>query len=83
METRSNHILVGGVVLAIIAVAVAFLIWMSQVGNGHQHDYDIFFPNSVDGLAPRADCRWTRGPGHSRREREILCGRYVEHSILP
>jgi phospholipid/cholesterol/gamma-HCH transport system substrate-binding protein len=22
-----------------------------QVGNGHQHDYDIFFPNSVDGLA--------------------------------
>jgi phospholipid/cholesterol/gamma-HCH transport system substrate-binding protein len=51
METRSNHILVGGVVLAIIAVAVAFLIWMSQVGNGHQHDYDIFFPNSVDGLA--------------------------------
>lgn len=51
METRSNHILVGGVVLAIVAVAVAFLIWMSQVGNGHQHDYDIFFPNSVDGLA--------------------------------
>ncbi len=51
METRSNHILVGGVVLAIVAVAVAFIIWMMQVGNGHQHDYDIFFPNSVDGLA--------------------------------
>jgi phospholipid/cholesterol/gamma-HCH transport system substrate-binding protein len=51
METRSNHILVGGVVLAIVAIAVAFIIWMMQVGNGHQHDYDIFFPNSVDGLA--------------------------------
>jgi phospholipid/cholesterol/gamma-HCH transport system substrate-binding protein len=51
METRSNHVLVGGVVLAIVAVAVAFLIWMMQVGNGHQHEYDIFFPNSVDGLA--------------------------------
>jgi phospholipid/cholesterol/gamma-HCH transport system substrate-binding protein len=51
METRSNHVLVGGVVLAIVAVAVAFLIWMMQVGNGHQQAYDIFFPNSVDGLA--------------------------------
>ena len=51
METRSNHVLVGGVVLAIVAIAVAFLIWMMQFGNGHQHEYDIFFPNSVDGLA--------------------------------
>lgn len=51
METRSNHVLVGGVVLAIVAVAVAFIIWMMQVGNGHQREYDIFFPNSVDGLA--------------------------------
>jgi phospholipid/cholesterol/gamma-HCH transport system substrate-binding protein len=51
METRSNHVLVGGVVLAIVAIAVAFIIWMMQVGNGHQREYDIFFPNSVDGLA--------------------------------
>ncbi len=51
METRSNHVLVGGVVLAILAVALAFIVWMSQVGTGHQHEYDIFFPNSVDGLA--------------------------------
>ncbi len=51
METRSNHVLVGGVVLAIVAVAVGFLIWMAQVGNGHQQKYDIFFPNSVEGLA--------------------------------
>ena len=51
METRSNHVLVGGVVLAILAVALAFIVWMSQVGTGHQRQYDIFFPNSVDGLA--------------------------------
>src|ERR1700754_743192 len=51
METRSNHVLVGGVVLAILAVALAFIVWMSQVGNGHQRQYDIFFPNSVEGLA--------------------------------
>ncbi|USI74091.1 MlaD family protein [Sphingomonas morindae] len=51
METRSNHVLVGGVVLAIIAVAVVFIVWMAQIGNGHQQKYDIFFPNSVEGLA--------------------------------
>lgn len=51
METKSNHVLVGGVVLAIVAVAVAFLIWMAQIGSGHQQKYDIFFPNSVEGLA--------------------------------
>jgi phospholipid/cholesterol/gamma-HCH transport system substrate-binding protein len=51
METKSNHVLVGSVVLAIVAIAVAFLIWMAQIGNGHQQKYDIFFPNSVEGLA--------------------------------
>ncbi len=51
METRSNHVLVGGVVLAILAVALAFIVWMSQVSAGHQREYDIFFPNSVDGLS--------------------------------
>jgi len=51
METRSNHVLVGGVVLAILAVALAFIVWMSQVSSGHQRQYDIFFPNSVDGLS--------------------------------
>jgi len=51
METRSNHVLVGGVVLVLLALAVAFIIWMSQIGNGHQQQYDIFFKSSVDGLA--------------------------------
>jgi phospholipid/cholesterol/gamma-HCH transport system substrate-binding protein len=51
METRSNHVLVGTVVLGIVAVAVLFIVWMAQVGSGHQNKYDIFFPNSVEGLA--------------------------------
>ncbi|HET8613817.1 MAG TPA: MlaD family protein [Sphingomonas sp.] len=51
METRSNHVLVGGVVLVLLALGVAFVIWMSQIGNGHQQKYDIFFKSSVDGLA--------------------------------
>ena len=51
METRSNHVLVGSVVLAIIALGVIFVVWMAQIGSGHQQRYDIFFPNSVSGLA--------------------------------
>ncbi len=51
METRSNHILVGGVVLAMIAAVLAFIIWLSQVSGDARKEYDIFFRQAVDGLA--------------------------------
>ncbi len=51
METRSNHILVGGVVLAMIAAVLAFIIWLSQVSGEERKYYDIFFRQAVDGLA--------------------------------
>jgi phospholipid/cholesterol/gamma-HCH transport system substrate-binding protein len=51
METRSNHILVGGVVLAMIVAVVAFVIWLSQVSGDDSKKYDIFFKQAVDGLA--------------------------------
>jgi phospholipid/cholesterol/gamma-HCH transport system substrate-binding protein len=51
METRSNHILVGGVVLAMIAAVLAFIIWLSQVSGEARKEYDIFFRQAVDGLA--------------------------------
>ena len=51
METRSNHVLVGGVVLALVAVTLAFILWISQVSGGDQSKFDIFFKSSVDGLA--------------------------------
>src|SRR5215217_8221173 len=51
METRSNHILVGGVVLALLAGLVAFIVWLSQVSGDSQQGYDIFFRQSVEGLA--------------------------------
>jgi phospholipid/cholesterol/gamma-HCH transport system substrate-binding protein len=51
METRSNHILVGGVVLAMIAAVLAFIIWLSQVSGEDNKQYDIFFRQAVDGLA--------------------------------
>ena len=51
METRSNHILVGGVVLAMIVALLAFIIWLSQASGEDRAEYDIFFNQAVDGLA--------------------------------
>jgi phospholipid/cholesterol/gamma-HCH transport system substrate-binding protein len=51
METRSNHVLVGGVVLILLIVLALFMVWLSRWGTVESHKYDIFFQQSVDGLA--------------------------------
>ena len=51
METRSNHILVGGVVLALLAALAAFLVWLAGLSGSDSKEYDIFFKQSVEGLA--------------------------------
>ena len=51
METRSNHILVGVVTLAMLALVAAFLVWIVRFGDGTTKEYDIFFSQSVAGLA--------------------------------
>ena len=51
METRANNVWVGAVTLALLAALAAFVIWIARLGEGNQHDYDIFFKQSVDGLS--------------------------------
>ena len=51
MENRSNNVLVGSVVLILLAVTVAFLIWLAGFGGTSEQRYDILFKTSVDGLA--------------------------------
>ena len=51
METRSNQILVGSVTLGLLAALVVFIVWLSQVGDGAEKQYDVFFQQSVEGLA--------------------------------
>jgi len=51
METRANHVWVGAVTLVLIAAIVAFVIWIARLNEGAQNEYDIFFKQSVDGLA--------------------------------
>jgi len=51
METRSNHILVGSVVLALIAATLIFIVWIARLSGGDAQEFDVFFKQSVDGLA--------------------------------
>jgi len=51
METRSNHILVGIVTLILLAILAGFTIWLARLGGGETKEYDIFFKQSVNGLA--------------------------------
>ncbi len=51
METRANHIWVGAVTLALLALLAAFFVWLARLNEGAQNEYDIFFKQSVDGLA--------------------------------
>jgi phospholipid/cholesterol/gamma-HCH transport system substrate-binding protein len=51
METRANHVWVGAVTLALLAALFAFVVWIARLNNSDQNQYDIFFKQSVDGLA--------------------------------
>lgn len=51
METRANHIWVGAVTLALLAALALFIVWLAGLGAGDQRRYDIFFKQSVSGLA--------------------------------
>jgi phospholipid/cholesterol/gamma-HCH transport system substrate-binding protein len=51
METRSNHVLVGAVVLILLAMLAIFTVWIARFGGTEEREYDIFFRQAVDGLA--------------------------------
>ena len=51
METRANHLWVGAVSLMLLAALAAGIIWLARLNSGDQKEYDIFFKQSVDGLA--------------------------------
>ena len=51
METRANYVWVGAVTLVILAALALFIVWLARLGEGDQKEYDIFFQQSVSGLA--------------------------------
>lgn len=51
METRANHLWVGAVTLALLAALAAFIVWLARLDQRAQNEYDIFYAQSVSGLA--------------------------------
>ena len=51
METKSNYVVVGAITLLLLALLAAFTVWLSRAGEGSKKEYDIFFQQSVNGLA--------------------------------
>jgi phospholipid/cholesterol/gamma-HCH transport system substrate-binding protein len=51
MENRSNHVLVGSVVLVMLVAVLAFIMWLSQGTGDKRKNYDVLFTQAVDGLA--------------------------------
>ena len=51
METKSNYVMVGAVTLLLLALLAAFTVWLSRTSEGNKKEYDIFFQQSVNGLA--------------------------------
>ena len=51
METRANYVWVGTITLVLLALLAGVALWVAHLSRGERVAYDIFFPQSVDGLA--------------------------------
>lgn len=72
METRSNHVLVGGVVLALLVALLAFAVWLAGFNTASNQRYDIFFKTSVDGLAKGSPVNFSGVPVGKIEEIKLL-----------
>lgn len=68
METRSNHVLVGAVVLILLGVLALFIVWLARLGGGNEREYDIFYKQSVDGLNPGSAVTFSGVPSGQVKE---------------
>ena len=71
METRANHVWVGAVTLALLAALAAFVLWIARLNEGAQNEYDIFFKQSVDGLAKGSEVAYSGVPVGQVRQIEL------------
>ena len=71
METRANNIWVGVVTLALLAVAAGFALWLAHLSNANRKPYDIYFHQSVDGLAKGTQVSYAGVPAGQITEIEL------------
>ncbi|GAA0736505.1 MlaD family protein [Sphingomonas japonica] len=68
METRSNHVLVGAVVLILLAVLALFIVWLARVNSSADKEYDILFKQAVDGIAKGSPVAFSGVPSGQVKE---------------
>lgn len=71
METRANYVWVGAVSLVLLALLAAFIVWLAQLGNANRQDYDIFFEQSVGGVAKGSQVTFQGVPAGQVSEIEL------------
>lgn len=71
METRSNHILVGSVVLILIAGIMFAAFWFSRLSDKQDALYDVYFKQSVNGLARGSGVSYSGVPVGQIKEIEL------------
>ncbi len=63
METRANHVLIGGFVLLAVFALLGFVVWLAKVEIDRQFTtYDIVFDTAVSGLSVGGDVRYNGIP---------------------
>ena len=73
METRSNYVLVGSVVLALLAALGLFIVWLAGLSGERRRCFDIYFVQGVGGL----------NKGTSVTFSGVPVGQITEISLLP
>src|SRR5215218_973801 len=73
METRSNYVLVGSVVLALLAGLALFIVWLSGLSGEQRRCFDIYFAQGVGGLNKGTNVTFSGVP----------VGQITEISLLP
>jgi phospholipid/cholesterol/gamma-HCH transport system substrate-binding protein len=73
METRSNYVLVGSVVLALLAGLALFIVWLAGLSGEQRRCFDVYFAQGVGGL----------NKGTSVTFSGVPVGQITEISLLP
>ena len=71
METRANYVWVGTITLLLLALLAATSVWIAHLSRGDRNDYDIFFPQSVEGLAKGSTVTYAGVPAGQVAEIEL------------
>src|SRR3546814_19227211 len=79
METRSNHILVGSVVLALVAAVIIAAFWFSRLASGEEKEYHISFQQPANGPAKGSGATFSGVPSGQVEELQLW---QTAHSLV-